>query len=140
MSKPKTPDAIDISVGLRVHAARVATGMSHAKLAEGLGLTFQQIQKYEKGSNRISSSRLQQIAILTGRDIGWFFDRQVANSAHPEPTRDLGKELLASPYGRELAEKYLSLLHDADRRAVVSLCAALGERDPLPRMIATEQA
>jgi transcriptional regulator with XRE-family HTH domain len=64
MSKPKTkvPNSIDIHVGSRLRMRRMMLGMSQEKLGEAFGLTFQQVQKYEKGTNRISASRLQQAA------------------------------------------------------------------------------
>ena len=58
----KTPNPIDKHVGSRVRMRRIMLGMSQEKLGEALGLTFQQIQKYEKGTNRVGASRLQQIA------------------------------------------------------------------------------
>ena len=62
MAKTAKPNPIDISIGGRIRAQRLAMGMSQEKLADALGLTFQQVQKYEKGSNRVSGSRLVQIA------------------------------------------------------------------------------
>lgn len=58
----KSPDPIDIAVGQRVRARRIAIGMSQETLADAMGLTFQQVQKYEKGTNRISASRLVKIS------------------------------------------------------------------------------
>jgi DNA-binding XRE family transcriptional regulator len=62
MAKTKGPNPIDIHVGSRMRMRRMALGMSQEKLATALGLTFQQVQKYEKGANRMGSSRLQQAA------------------------------------------------------------------------------
>jgi transcriptional regulator with XRE-family HTH domain len=64
----KEPDFVDKHVGSRVRMRRMLIGMSQEKLGEALGITFQQIQKYEKGTNRISASRLQQIASVLGVD------------------------------------------------------------------------
>jgi transcriptional regulator with XRE-family HTH domain len=60
----KMPDAIDRHVGARIRLRRNMIGMSQEKLAEGLGITFQQVQKYEKGTNRVGASRLQNIASI----------------------------------------------------------------------------
>lgn len=69
----KTPKAADIHVGSRVRMARTMIRMSQETLGEKLGITFQQIQKYEKGTNRIGSSRLMEISIALGKPVGWFF-------------------------------------------------------------------
>jgi transcriptional regulator with XRE-family HTH domain len=70
----KTPNPIDRHVGSRVRMRRVLLGMSQEKLGEALGLTFQQIQKYEKGTNRIGASRLQQISCTLNVPPAFFFD------------------------------------------------------------------
>jgi transcriptional regulator with XRE-family HTH domain len=64
------PDPIDVAVGARVRARRKALGLSQTGLAEALGLTFQQIQKYERGANRISASKLVQTARVLGTTVG----------------------------------------------------------------------
>ncbi len=70
----KNPNPIDVHVGSRVRLRRMLVGMSQEKLGEMLGLTFQQIQKYEKGANRIGASRLYQIAQILGVSVQFFFD------------------------------------------------------------------
>jgi len=70
----KVPNPIDVHVGSRVRLRRMLVGMSQEKLGEMLGLTFQQIQKYEKGMNRIGASRLYQIAQILGVSVQFFFD------------------------------------------------------------------
>ena len=70
----KSPNPIDKHVGGRVRMQRMALGMSQEKLGDAIGLTFQQVQKYEKGANRISASRLQQIAHVLGVPVTYFFD------------------------------------------------------------------
>ena len=76
MAKTKAPNAIDAHVGSRVRMRRMMLGMSQEKLGDALGLTFQQVQKYEKGTNRMGASRLQQVffskeqwAALTNRTV-----------------------------------------------------------------------
>jgi len=73
MSDKKAPNDIDRHVGSRVRMRRMLIGMSQEKLGEALGLTFQQVQKYEKGTNRISASRLQQIAAALGVTIDYLY-------------------------------------------------------------------
>ncbi len=70
----KYPNPIDIHVGARVRARRKQFGMSQAKLGDALNLTFQQVQKYEKGTNRISASRLYQMSEVFDVPISYFFD------------------------------------------------------------------
>jgi transcriptional regulator with XRE-family HTH domain len=69
----KRPDPLDIEVGQRVRTFRLQKGLSQEKLGDRLGLTFQQVQKYEKGTNRISAGRLQRIANVLGIPISDFF-------------------------------------------------------------------
>src|ERR1700680_2298696 len=70
----KTPNPTDKYVGARIRMRRLMLGMSQTALAQGLGLTFQQIQKYEKGVNRIGASRLQQIAHILRVPVEFFFE------------------------------------------------------------------
>ncbi len=68
------PRPVDVHVGGRVKARRTLIGMSQIELGKRVGLTFQQIQKYEKGMNRIGASRLWQFSLILGRPISWFFE------------------------------------------------------------------
>ena len=74
MANKKTPNPVDIHVGSRVRLRRMMLGMSQEKLGEHLGITFQQIQKYEKGTNRIGASRLQHIARVLTVPVAFFFE------------------------------------------------------------------
>ena len=76
MSDKKAPNEIDRQVGSRVRMYRTMRGLSQERLGEALGVTFQQIQKYEKGTNRISASRLQQIAETFDVTIGNLYSGQ----------------------------------------------------------------
>jgi transcriptional regulator with XRE-family HTH domain len=73
MSK-RNPNPIDVHVGNRVRMQRMLVGMSQEKLGEHLGLTFQQVQKYEKGSNRVSASKLYQMAQVLGVPVQFFYE------------------------------------------------------------------
>jgi transcriptional regulator with XRE-family HTH domain len=68
------PNPIDIHVGMRLRLARTQAGFSQTAVADQVGITFQQIQKYEKGTNRIGASRLLQLARVLGIDVGFFFE------------------------------------------------------------------
>src|SRR3954468_24764900 len=74
MARTKVPNSIDRHVGSRVRMRRVMLGMSQEKIGDALGLTFQQVQKYEKGMNRMGSSRLQQAADILGVPVPFFFE------------------------------------------------------------------
>lgn len=69
----KGPNPVDVHVGRRIRIRRVLSGLSQTALADRLGLTFQQLQKYESGANRVSASRLWQIAQILDVPIAWFF-------------------------------------------------------------------
>ncbi len=68
------PRPVDVHVGGRVKARRTLIGMSQTEIGKHVGVTFQQIQKYEKGMNRIAASRLWQISLILGQPISWFFE------------------------------------------------------------------
>jgi transcriptional regulator with XRE-family HTH domain len=81
---PKATDPLDLEVGRRVRALRLERGLSQAALADRLGLTFQQVQKYEKGSNRIGAGRLQRIARILKVPVSDLFDASPPTGAHAE--------------------------------------------------------
>ena len=74
MENKKKPNPIDIHVGSRIRLRRTMLGMSQEKLGEALGITFQQIQKYEKGTNRVGASRLQAISGILNVPVSFFFE------------------------------------------------------------------
>src|SRR3954463_4915435 len=77
----KAPNPVDKHVGSRVRMRRIMLGMSQERLGEGLGLTFQQIQKYEKGTNRIGASRLQRISEILQIPVSFLFEGSPGSSA-----------------------------------------------------------
>jgi transcriptional regulator with XRE-family HTH domain len=85
----KQPDALDIKVGSKVRALRLERQMSQEKLGDALGLTFQQVQKYEKGTNRISAGRLQRIAAILEVPVSVFFADANAPTGGAESLFDL---------------------------------------------------
>ncbi len=80
---PRGADPIDLHVGAQARARRILLGLSQEKLAEGLGITFQQVQKYERGSNRISASRLYNMAEILDVPITYFFEGVGARGGKP---------------------------------------------------------
>ena len=79
----KAPNPVDKYVGSRVRMRRIMLGMSQEKLGEALGLTFQQIQKYEKGTNRVGASRIQQIAEILQVPVSFLFEGGPSGIAGP---------------------------------------------------------
>src|SRR4051812_21747759 len=84
----KLSTAIDKHVGSRMRMRRLILGMSQEKLGEALGITFQQIQKYEKGTNRIGASRLHEMARVLGVPVQFFYDDYPGGGSQPSPDRD----------------------------------------------------
>lgn len=130
----KTPDLTDRHVGARVRMRRMMLGLSQEKLAHGLGLTFQQVQKYEKGANRIGASRIQQIATILQVPVAFFFEKTAAVPGTPQMLVDAGSEpavgsyvddFLATREGLDLAKGFMKLKSDKQRRSVVALVDAM---------------
>ncbi|QIB36176.1 helix-turn-helix domain-containing protein [Ancylobacter pratisalsi] len=126
----KSPNPIDKHVGSRVRMRRMMVGMSQEKLGENLGITFQQIQKYEKGTNRIGASRLQNISNVLGVPISFFFDGApnggtslagFAEDASPAFVSDF----LATSEGIALTRAFLKIPDAKVRRRIVDLVEAL---------------
>jgi transcriptional regulator with XRE-family HTH domain len=125
----KSPNEVDRHVGSRVRMRRMMIGMSQEKLGEALGLTFQQVQKYEKGTNRISASRLQQIAGVLGVSIDFLY----GDAARSETGQTGFAEAPGAPYeaelltsdGLRLLRAYREITDPKVRRVVVELVVAL---------------
>lgn len=81
------PNPIDVHVGSRVRLRRTLLGMSQEKLGEAIGLTFQQVQKYERGANRIGSSRLFDLARVLDVPVAYFFDEMSPSTSARSPSR-----------------------------------------------------
>lgn len=84
------PNPVDVHVGARVRMRRTLLGMSQEKLGESLGLTFQQVQKYERGFNRIGSSRLYDLSRILDVPVGYFFDEMDDSVASKSPGQIVG--------------------------------------------------
>ena len=119
---PRRPDAVDVAVGINVRTWRIARGMSQAELAERLGITFQQVQKYEIGHNRMSTGRLAKAAVILGVPLSALFHG--ADAA--EPTQ----ALLADPRAFRLAQALQAVKGASFRLAVVELVEKLAESIP----------
>lgn len=136
----KIPNPIDRYVGSRVRMRRVILGMSQEKLGEALGLTFQQVQKYEKGANRIGASRLQQISRTLDVPPAFFFEGAPSfeASSGPEPSclgvaEDLNAgyvaDFLSSAEGLHLNMAFARIHDPKVRKRIVDLVSALAGED-----------
>jgi transcriptional regulator with XRE-family HTH domain len=127
MASAKKPNPIDIHVGGRVRLRRMMLGMSQEKLGEQLGITFQQIQKYEKGTNRIGASRLQNIATVLSVPVGFFFDGAPGQGAGATDSKSGSYvvDFLSSSEGLQLNRAFVRISDSKVRRRVVDLVRAL---------------
>lgn len=128
----KIPNPIDRHVGSRIRMRRMLSGVSQEKLGEALGLTFQQIQKYEKGANRVSASRLQQIAKVLEVPVAFFFDGAPSGEAPEAGFSDMSattyvSDFLSSSEGVQLTKAFIRIKNPRVRRRIVDLVESLGE-------------
>jgi transcriptional regulator with XRE-family HTH domain len=126
----KSPNPIDKHVGARVRMRRMMISMSQEKLGEKLGITFQQIQKYEKGTNRIGASRLQQIANVLGVPVGFFFEGAPIADKSPSGFDDSASpayvsDFLATSDGLALTKAFMRVSDSKVRRRIVDLVEAI---------------
>jgi transcriptional regulator with XRE-family HTH domain len=125
----RVPNPVDRHVGLRIRLRRKALGISQEKLAESIGLTFQQIQKYERATNRVSASKLWEMARALNTTIGYFFDGlgEPSPIQAETPERSLAHEFLMTPEGVELATCFSRIRRPRVRRRVIDLVRVMGE-------------
>ena len=127
------PNPVDAHVGARVRLRRTLLGMSQEELGGQLGLTFQQVQKYERGANRIGSSRLFDLARILEVPVGFFFDdlaEEVAGDCAPGPCDPvpMAPEVAAVRHETlELVRAYYRITDPLVRRRVYDLTRALGD-------------
>ena len=129
---PENPDPVDVHVGSRVRLRRTLLGMSQEKLGSALGLTFQQVQKYERGTNRIGSSRLYQLSRILDVPVSFFFDDM------PEVAVNRGNAIAESAQSRfdqqdlskretlELVRAYYRIMEPNIRKRIFELVKSLG--------------
>jgi len=130
----KVPNPVDKHVGSRVRVRRMMLAMSQEKLAAGLGLTFQQVQKYESGTNRISASRLQHISHLPGIPVPFFFEGAPQLPGQPEgigevPSPAYVSEFLATTDGLALTKAFMRVKAPRLRRRIVELVEKIAGND-----------
>ena len=131
----KAPNPIDRHVGSRVRMRRMMLSMSQEKLGDALGLTFQQIQKYEKGTNRIGASRLQQIAHILQVPVAFFFDGapaapgQTHDGFSEAPSPSYVSDFLATSDGLALTKAFMGIKDAKLRRRIVDLVEQIAGED-----------
>ena len=137
----KIPNPVDRHVGSRVRMRRVLLGMSQEKLGEALSLTFQQVQKYEKGTNRIGASRLSQISKTLGVQVAFFFEGAPADSSFDDTTSlmigfaegeqaSYISDIMSTPDGLQLARAFSRIKDPKRRRMVITMANTLADEDP----------
>ena len=127
----RSPNSVDLNVGARVRSRRLAIGLTQDKLAKAVGITFQQIQKYEKGVNRIGAGRLQDISRVLGAPVSYFYaDLPVvmnersreARAVKAKPPSDLPAETL------QLIKSFAKVSDPEARRSLIALAEALARQ------------
>jgi transcriptional regulator with XRE-family HTH domain len=130
----RAANPVDLHVGARIRMRRKTMGLSQERLAESLSLTFQQVQKYERGANRVSASKLYEIARSLRSPINYFFDG-LADTVDPLPegvadqdTSAFVHDLVMTPEGMELAALFPRIAKRG-RKLVLDLARVLAEED-----------
>ena len=131
----KKPNPTDIHVGSRIRLRRNMLGMSQEKLGENLGITFQQIQKYENGTNRVGASRLQAIATILSVPVAFFFEdlpgeEGTANRGFAEdPSTTFAIDFCTSAEGLQLNRAFVRIQDQKVRRRIIELVKSLASDD-----------
>jgi transcriptional regulator with XRE-family HTH domain len=131
-AEDRLPNPVDLHVGSRIRLRRKVLGVSQERLAESLGLTFQQVQKYERGSNRVSASKLYEIAATLQATVAYFFEGLADTSTVQDGEIAPGAEqfvqdFLMTPEGLELAGLFPKITRARVRRRVLDLVRSMAE-------------
>lgn len=130
----KLPSPIDVHVGAQIRMRRKSLGMSQSALAGRLGITFQQVQKYEKGANRVGASRLQAIASILGVEVSSLFANATPDGGEANPA--LGsinamQTFVASNEGFSLNQAFSRIRSAAVRKSIVALVTSLAASEAI---------
>ena len=130
----KAPNPVDRYVGSRVRMRRIMLGMSQEKLGEALGLTFQQIQKYEKGTNRVGASRIQQISEILQIPVSFLFEGGPTGTTNTESFGEAASpsyisDFLATSEGLALTRAFTRIPDAKLRRSIVDLVEQIAARE-----------
>jgi transcriptional regulator with XRE-family HTH domain len=134
MMAKKAPNPVDKHVGSRVRMRRMMLSMSQEKLGDALGLTFQQVQKYEKGTNRIGASRLQQISHILQVPVAFFFEgaphiQSQTDGMREAPSPAYVVDFLATSEGLALTKAFMRIKRAKLRRRIVDLVEEIAGED-----------
>jgi transcriptional regulator with XRE-family HTH domain len=122
----RTPDPLDVMVGAKIRIFRTHCGMSQSDLAEKIGVAFQQVQKYEKGTNRVGASRLSRIAAVLGVSIGELFE---ASGEKPADSKSPFR-LLAGRDALRVLTAFSRMTDPRVRRAIAQLVETVADQQP----------
>lgn len=126
----KQPNPIDVHVGSRIRLRRNMNDMSQERLGDSLGISFQQIQKYERGTNRVGASRLQNIANILNVPVSFFFENapdqgaSLLDPSHASPQDDL-QAFLSSPEGFRLNQEFVKIKDSKVRHRIIEMIKAI---------------
>jgi transcriptional regulator with XRE-family HTH domain len=128
----KRPNPIDVHVGSRIRLRRNMIAMSQEKLGERLGITFQQIQKYEKGTNRVGASRLQAISAILNVPVEYFFQDAPREDGQPngfgeDAAAPLVPDFLSSAESMQLSRAFMKISDPKVRRKIIDLIKTLAD-------------
>ena len=120
------PRPVDVHVGQRLRMRRNLLGVSQTKLGQGVGLTFQQIQKYERGANRIGASRLHEFSRILDVPVSYFFDDYAEDEAASAASRiggddDVGADIMTARETLTLVRSYYGIKDEGRRKSVLRL-------------------
>ncbi|HEY3947429.1 helix-turn-helix transcriptional regulator [Phenylobacterium sp.] len=127
------PNPVDRHVGLRIRMRRKELGISQERLAESIGLTFQQVQKYERAANRVSASKLWEMSRALSTNVSYFYEGLAgeAEGRGANLPREAMQDFLMTPEGIELAAIFPRITRSRVRRKILDLVRAMaGEPDP----------
>ena len=120
----------DVEIGRKIRALRLQRGLSQTRLAEGIGLTFQQVQKYEKGTNRVSAGRLQKIADMLDTPVTFFYGGMGAGAAGKKSDeRNDGLAYLQTKGAMRLIRAYGEITSRTTKYALVVLAESLRNKE-----------
>ena len=130
----KAPNPVDKYVGSRVRMRRIMLGMSQEKLGEALGLTFQQVQKYEKGTNRVGASRIQQISEILQVPVSFLFEGGPGGTISAEASAKATSpayvsDFLATSEGLALTRAFTRITDAKLRRSIVDMVEQIAARE-----------
>ncbi len=131
------PNPIDVHVGSRLRLRRTLLGLSQQKVGDALGLTFQQVQKYERGANRIGASRLWDLSGVLDCPVSFFFEEMNSDAAAAAKKMDMpANSDIGDPMSRretlDLVRAYYRIAEEPVRRRIYELTKSLGAAEPMP--------